>query len=140
MADLDLPATIAAIDEDFAILSDWEERYAHLIELGRALPSLPDTDKTEANRVRGCASQVWVTSSREADRLIFHGDSDAHIVKGLVALVLRLYSGRTRKEILDLDAKAVFARWRLDEALSAQRANGLASLVARIRALAEAAT
>lgn len=126
----------AALDdlaEEFDFLGDWEERYRYVIELGRELQPLPDSERTDANKVRGCASQVWLVTRRDDDRLVFLGDSDAHIVKGLIAVLLRLYSGRRPDEIAAFDAGAAVARLGLSEALSSQRANGLASMVARIR-------
>ena len=113
---------------------DWEERYRYVIELGRTLEPLAEPERTDANKVRGCASQVWLISRRQPDgRLVFRGDSDAHIVSGLIAILLRLYSGRAPEEILAFDAKAAFDRLGLEGALSTQRANGLFSMVERIR-------
>lgn len=126
--------------EDFALLDDWEERYRYVIELGRGLPPFPEAERTEANKVRGCASQVWLSVRRLPDgRLEFVGDSDAHIVKGLVAILLRLYYGRTPAEIAAFDAKGAVERLGLSEALSSQRANGLVAMVERIRSEARAA-
>jgi cysteine desulfuration protein SufE len=126
--------------EEFDILGDWEERYRYVIELGRELQPLPDAERTDANKVRGCASQVWLSTRRLADgRLEFRGDSDAHIVKGLVAILLRLYSGRRPEEIADFDARQAVDRLGLTGALTSQRTNGLASMVQRIRAVAGAA-
>ena len=119
---------------EFELLGDWEERYRHVIDLGRALAPLAAEEHSEANKVRGCASQVWLVTERAADgRLSFRGDSDAHIVRGLIAILLRLYSGRTPQEILAFDAKAGFAALGLAGALSTQRSNGLFSMVERIR-------
>ena len=136
----DLATTLRDIEEDFALLSDWEERYGHVIELGRAMDPLPEAERTEANRVRGCASQVWLVSHLDpaTGLLTFRGDSDAHIVRGLVALMIAVYSGRTPDEALGIDAKGLLARIGLDEALTPQRSNGLAALVARMRQAAEA--
>ena len=126
--------------EEFDFLGDWEERYRHVIDLGRALAPLDDAEKSDANKVRGCASQVWLVREDDADgRLRFRGDSDAHIVRGLIALLLRLYSGRTPAEILGFDAPAGLDRLGLTGALSTQRSNGLRSMVERIRRDAEAA-
>lgn len=126
--------------EEFDLLGDWEERYRHVIDLGRTLEPLSDEERSEANRVRGCASQVWLVTEPGADgRLKFRGDSDAHIVRGLIALLLRLFSGRTPQEIAGFDAKAAFARLGLTGALSSQRSNGLASMAERIHRDAEAA-
>lgn len=140
MATADLDTALRDLEDEFALFSDWEERYGYVIDLGREMPPLPEADKTEANRVRGCASQVWLTSAYDPGtrRLTFHGDSDAHIVRGLVALMIRLLSGRTPEEIAGIDLRAVMARLGLDEALTPQRSNGLAALVARMQAAAAA--
>ena len=120
--------------EEFELLGDWEERYRHVIDLGRTLAPLTDQERSDENRVRGCASQVWlVTEAAAAGDLQFRGDSDAHIVRGLIALLLRLYSGRPKDEILAFDAADGFARLGLSGALSSQRSNGLKSMVERIR-------
>lgn len=125
---------LAELADELDFLDDWEERYRYIIELGKTLEPLSDEERNERNKVRGCASQVWLVTEAEAgDRLHFRGDSDAHIVRGLVAVVLRLYSGHTRTEIADFDAKAAVERLGLSEALSSQRANGLAAMVERIR-------
>ena len=128
--------TVEQIIEDFSFLDDWEDRYRYVIELGKALPDLPDTDKTSENKVQGCASQVWLVSSSEAGDdpvMHFNGDSDAHIVRGLVAIVLAIYSGHKASEIVGTDAIDVFNRIGLVEHLSSQRANGLRSMIKRIR-------
>lgn len=134
---------IDEIVENFALLDEWDDRYRYLIELGRMLPPLPDKDHTEANKVRGCASQVWLVTDvkRGADGplLFFQGDSDAHIVRGLVAVLLALYSGTSARHILDTDALALFEKLGLRENLTPQRSNGLRSMVERIRAEAGAA-
>ena len=130
-----------SIDEiiaNFELLEDWEDRYRYLIELGRTLAPLPDDARSEANKVRGCASQVWLETTRGHDAagapmLSFRGDSDAHIVRGLVALVLALYSGRPASEIVETDAAPLFAEIGLAEHLTPQRANGLRSMVERIK-------
>ena len=124
--------------DEFDLVGDWEERYRYVIDLGRALAPLEA--HRDADKVRGCASQVWLVTRREPDgTLKFLGDSDAHIVRGLIAILLRLYSGRRPQEILDFDARAAFDRLGLSGALSAQRSNGLASMVERIRGDARAA-
>jgi cysteine desulfuration protein SufE len=129
--------TIDQIIADFELLDDWEERYRYIIELGRSLKPLPDADHTEANKVRGCASQVWLTTRSEQHGgepvLHFLGDSDALIVRGLVAIALALFDGKTAAEIKATDAEAVFSRLGLREHLTAQRSNGLRALVDRIR-------
>jgi cysteine desulfuration protein SufE len=125
---------LAELADELDFLDDWEERYRYIIELGKTLEPLSDEERNERNKVRGCASQVWlVTEPAPDDRLRFRGDSDAHIVRGLVAVLLRLYSGHSRAEIADFDAKAAVGRLGLSEALSSQRANGLAAMVERIR-------
>lgn len=125
--------------EEFEVLGDWEERYRHVIDLGRELAPLSDAERSDANKVRGCASQVWlVTEPRVDGTLAFRGDSDAHIVRGLIAILLRLYSGQSTGAIAAFDAKAAFEQLGLTGALSSQRSNGLAAMVARIRRDAEA--
>jgi cysteine desulfuration protein SufE len=130
----------AALDDlegEFELLGDWEERFRHVIELGRGLEPLTDAERSDANKVRGCASQVWLVSERLPEgRLKFRGDSDAHLVRGLIAILLRLYSGRTPAEILALDAKGAVERLGLPGALSTQRSNGLFAMVERIRRIA----
>lgn len=137
-----MPGIQDSLDEladEFDLLSDWEERYRYVIELGGTLEPLSDAERSEANKVRGCASQVWLVTEPQADGTVrFRGDSDAHIVSGLIAVLLRLYSGHTPGEILAFDAKAAFERLGLSGALSTQRSNGLASMAARIRRDAEA--
>jgi len=126
--------------ESFAMLGEWEERYRYLIELGRKLPPLPEAERTEANKVRGCMSQVWLASTLAPGpppRLELRGDSDAHIVKGLIALLFKLYSGRTPGEILALDARSVFERLGLESHITMNRRNGFYAMVERIRVLAE---
>ncbi len=130
--------TLEDLAAEFDVLGDWEERYRYVIDLGRELAPLGETERVDANKVRGCASQVWlVTEPQATGALQFRGDSDAHIVRGLIAVLLRLYSGRSPQEILAFDAKAAFDKLGLAGALSAQRSNGLASMVARIRRDAE---
>lgn len=126
--------------ESFEMLGPWEERYRYLIELGRKLPPLPEAERTEANKVRGCMSQVWLTARAHAGpppRLELRGDSDAHIVKGLIALLFKLYADRAPREILALDVKAVFERLGLESHITMNRRNGFYAMVERIRALAE---
>ena len=137
-----IAATIEEIAADLALLSDWEERYAYILECGRALAPLAPGERSDANKVRGCASQVWLVTERSPEdpsRLTFRGDSDAHIVRGLIAILLRLFSGRTGEEILAIDPKIAFARLGLVEALTPQRSNGLFSMIERIRRDARAA-
>lgn len=127
------------IAANFELLDDWEERYRYVIDLGRAMPALPEDVRTETTRVHGCASQVWIVPRLEGDRLAFDGDSDAMIVRGLIAVLKALASGRPAREIAALDAEAAFARLGLAGHLSAQRSNGLRAMVARLRELAAAA-
>jgi cysteine desulfuration protein SufE len=140
--------TIESIQDDFAVLDEWEDRYRYVIELGRKLNPLDETLRTPANKVQGCASQVWIASrvSGPSDnpRLDFDGDSDALIVKGLIAIALTLFSGHSARDILGTDAHRVLDSLGLKEHLTPQRSNGLASMIARIkgdaqRALATAA-
>jgi cysteine desulfuration protein SufE len=142
MSGQSLPETVAEIAGDFALLSDWEERYGYVIELGRALAPLSPDERTERNKVRGCASQVWLVTEPGAapGRLAFRGDSDAHIVRGLIAILLRIFSDRPPAEILAADPKAIFAQLGLADALTPQRSNGLFSMIERIRGDARAAT
>ncbi|CAN1725107.1 Uncharacterized SufE-like protein RHE_CH01250 [Hyphomicrobium sp. 1Nfss2.1] len=130
--------TLSDITSDFAVLDDWEDRYRYLIELGRSLPPLPEELRTDANKVRGCASQVWLaTDSKTVDGkrvFTFVADSDAHIVRGLVAILHAVYEGRPLEEAITLDPDPIFARFGLREHLTPQRSNGLASMVARVRA------
>jgi len=135
----DIHSEIEELIEEFDLLGDWEQRYSYLIDLGKALPDFSDEDRNEANKVKGCVSQVWlITEKAGSNHLVFRADSDAHIVRGLAALLVRLYSGRTREEILSVDARDVLAKIGLSEHLSPQRSNGLTSMIGRIRAAAEA--
>jgi cysteine desulfuration protein SufE len=130
--------TIDDITANFALLDDWDERYRYLIELGRGLAPLPETARTEANKVPGCVSQVWlvttiVRNGTEAPVLRFAGDSDAHIVRGLIAILLAAYSGQTASRILEIDALALFERLGFSAHLTPQRSNGFKSMIGRIR-------
>ena len=129
------------IAETFEFLDDWEERYRHVIELGRAMEPLDDAFRVPATKVEGCASQVWIMPHIEGEGpeavFDFRGDSDAMIVRGLIAVLHALYSGLTVREVLETDALAELKRLELDEHLSSQRSNGLRAMVARIRGLAE---
>ena len=134
--------TIESISQDFEFLDDWEERYRYIIDLGAALAPYPEDLRDDVHKVRGCVSQVWLAVDREdgADPILhLRGDSDAHIVRGLVAIVLALFSGRTASEIASTDAESTFRQFGLDEHLTPQRANGLRSMVKRIRDEAQAA-
>jgi cysteine desulfuration protein SufE len=135
-----IDAAVDDLADELDLLGDWEQRYRHLIDLGRGLEPLSEAEHSEENKVRGCASQVWLIASRDAGgRLSFRGDSDAHIVRGLIAVLLGLYNGRTADEIGEFDARAAFERLGLTGALSRQRSNGLFSMVERIRREAGAA-
>jgi cysteine desulfuration protein SufE len=136
--------TIKDIIENFELLDDWDDRYRYLIELGRALPELPDTARTETNKVRGCASQVWMQTEVQPNRaagpvLAFVGDSDAHIVRGLIAILLALYSGKPAGEIVETNAQALFEQLGLREHLTPQRSNGFRAMVDRIQSDARSA-
>ena len=136
--------SIEAIRSDFALLDDWEDRYRYVIELGRTLDPLSDALRTETNKVRGCASQVWLaTSSDQAPgsqpRLHFVGDSDAHIVRGLIAILFAIYQDRTPEEILATDARTVFSELGLKEHITPQRSTGFFSMVELIHSDARAA-
>ncbi len=124
------------IRADFAFLDDWDERYKYLIDLGRSLAPYPDALRDEAHKVKGCASQVWLHADRENGALAFQGDSDAHIVKGLVALLIALYSGKSPADIAGLDPAAALKPFDLENHLTPQRSNGLHAMVKRIRAMA----
>ena len=127
----------AAIEEDFEFLEDWEDRYAHIIDLGKANPALPPEERTEQTKVRGCASQVWmVLTPTDEDRILVRAESDALIVSGLVSILITLFSGATREEIRAFDADAFLTKVGVKGALSAQRSNGLASMLVRIEAAA----
>jgi cysteine desulfuration protein SufE len=137
-------AGIPAIDEiidNFSLLDEWDDRYRYVIELGRGMIPLPEIHRSDANKVQGCASQVWLATTARFDReqpvLHFRGDSDAHIVRGLVAILLAVVSGRPAGEILAADPIALFDRLGLGEHLTPQRSNGFRSMVARIRSDAQ---
>jgi cysteine desulfuration protein SufE len=132
------------IVENFELMEEWDDRYRYLIELGRALPPLPEQARTAANKVQGCASQVWLATTVKPNGstgpvLSFAGDSDAHIVRGLIAVLFALYSGKGAKDILSTDAVALFEKLGLREHLTPQRSNGFRSMVERIRRDADAA-
>ncbi len=134
MASID--QTIEELVDDFALLPDWEERISYVIELGRGLTPLADSERSESNRVRGCTSPTWLvrdTRTDEPEKLFFRGDSEAHIVRGEIALLLRIFSGQTPADILAVDPQAVFVRLGLKDALTAQRSNGLFSMMSRIQ-------
>jgi cysteine desulfuration protein SufE len=128
------------IAETFAFLDDWEDRYRHVIDLGRAMPPLDDAFRVPAFKVDGCASQVWLRPVIDGGRFDFQGDSDAMIVRGLIAVLHALYAGLPLAEVATVDAAAELARLGLNDHLSSQRSNGLRAMVARIRAVAQAET
>jgi cysteine desulfuration protein SufE len=140
----DAMTTIDEIIDNFSLLEDWDDRYRYVIELGRGLAPLSERDRTEANKVQGCASQVWLATTVRPDgqrgpMLTFSGDSDAHIVRGLIAILLAMFSGKQAGDILSADAIALFERLGLREHLTPQRSNGFRSMVERIRSDARAA-
>lgn len=133
---------IQELVDEFALLPDWEERISHVIELARSLEPLDESERAETNRVRGCASQVWLVSERRAEapeKLYFRGESDAHLVRGEIAMLMRVFSGRTPAEILGVNPQALFERLGLKEALTTQRSNGLFAMIKRIQDEARAA-
>ena len=135
---------IEEIVENFGLLDEWDDRYRYVIELGRTLTPLPDEAHVDANKVQGCASQVWLVTDVKPNGasgpiLTFQGDSDAHIVRGLIAILFALYSGKSARDILVIDSLALFDRIGLRENLTPQRSNGLRSMVERIRAEARVA-
>ena len=135
---------IAEIIDNFSVLDEWDDRYRYLIELGRELPPLSPVARSDANKVQGCASQVWLDTTVRPDGtdgpvLTFEGDSDAHIVRGLIAILLATYSGKPARRILVTDAVALFEKLGLKEHLTPQRSNGFRSMVERIRTDAQAA-
>jgi cysteine desulfuration protein SufE len=136
--------TLDEIIDNFSLLDEWDDRYRYVIELGRSLAPLSERDRTDANKVQGCASQVWLATTVRANGqggpvLTFCGDSDAHIVRGLIAILFATFSGKHAGEILSTDAIALFERLGLREHLTPQRSNGFRSMVERIRADARAA-
>ena len=136
--------TIDEIIENFALLDEWDDRYRYVIELGRGLSPLAEEARRDANKVQGCASQVWLATEVRPNGaagpiLSFAGDSDAHIVRGLIAILFALYSDKAARDILKIDAEAYFNRMGLREHLTPQRSNGFRSMVERIRSDAHAA-
>src|ERR1700741_5211735 len=135
--------TIDDIRDNFALLEDWDDRYRYVIELGRTLEPMPEAEHSPENTVQGCVSQVWLSKKMGRDSngpvLKYLGDSDAHIVRGLIAILLTLYSGRTPQEILATDATGVFDEFGFRDHLTPQRSNGLRAMVERIRTDARAA-
>lgn len=132
--------TIQDLVENFEILEDWDDRYAYLMELGRKMPPMNESDKTEENRVKGCQATVWLKETfvqGTPSRIEFCADSNSQIVKGLIAMLRILYSGKTPQEILNIDAQNLFVRLELDRHLSPTRSTGLNSMVQKIRSLAK---
>ena len=131
-----MTSTIDTIRDDFAFLDSWEDKYRYVIELGESLPPYPDDARDAAHKVQGCVSQVWLLTERghgDNPEIRFSGDSDAHIVRGLVAIMIALFSGRRASDIVSLDAEAVMRSLGLDEHLTPQRANGLRAMVRRMK-------
>lgn len=133
--------TLSDLEENFQFIEDWEDKYRYLLELGEKLDVMPESDKTDANKVQGCTSQVWMTSKEITDefdvkRLYFTADSDAHIVKGLIAVLLIIYNGKTPEEILAIDIRQIFTKLGLDGNLSPTRRNGFFSMVQKIQTTA----
>lgn len=141
---LDTGLTLDEIIENFSLLDEWDDRYRYVIELGQGLPPLPAQDRTDTNKVQGCVSQVWLATTvhpsiADGPSLTFYGDSDAHIVRGLVAILLAMLSGKRARDILAIEPGLLFERLGLREHLTPQRSNGLRSMVERIRSDAQAA-
>ena len=131
--------TLDDVIETFSLFDDWEDRYRYVIELGQKLPPFPEEARVDENKVRGCTSQVWILPHLSDDnpaRFYFDGDSDAHIVKGLVFLTMLIYSGKTPEEAMAIDARSILDQLGLAEHLSPSRSNGLFSMVSRIREMA----
>jgi cysteine desulfuration protein SufE len=138
------PMTIDEIIDNFSLLEEWDDRYRYVIELGRGLDPLSEHDRSETNKVQGCASQVWLATTvarngAAGPMLTFRGDSDAHIVRGLIAILLAMFSGKHARDILAADAIALFEQLDLREHLTPQRSNGFRSMVERIRSDARSA-
>jgi cysteine desulfuration protein SufE len=138
LAVMSIPRAFTEIEENLCFLDDWEDRYRYLIELGQALPPLAPEERSAENKVHGCVSQVWLVSEHDGPTLRYRGESDAMIVRGLVAVLVALYSGRTAEEIAATDAIAIFDKLGLREHLTTQRSNGLVAMVNRIRSEARA--
>lgn len=135
-----LQRTLDEIADEFALLPDWEERIAHVIEMARTLEPMSDEERNENTRVRGCVSRVWLVSERrpgDPDLLYFRGDSDAHLVRGEIAMLLRIFSGRTPADILAADPRAVFEKLGLKDALTMQRSNGLFAMMGKMQQAAK---
>ncbi|MEO1490746.1 MAG: SufE family protein [Pseudomonadota bacterium] len=137
------PVNFDEIVENFELFDDWEDRYRYVIDLGKDLPGVPEDRRVDATKVEGCASQVWlvpdVQDGPDGARLVFEGDSDAMIVRGLIAILIAMISGRTLSDIRGLDIRGELERLQLEQALSSQRSNGLKAMVTRIEDIAAAA-
>jgi cysteine desulfuration protein SufE len=133
-------ASFEDIRNDFEFLDEWDDRYKYLIDLGRNLEPYPEDFRDDAHKVRGCASQVWLHADKQGDAIFLKGDSDAHIVKGLVALLITLFSGKSAEKILEVDPEAELKPFDLTDHLTPQRSNGLHSMIKRIREIASAQT
>lgn len=137
-----MPSDIKTITEDFEFLDEWEDKYRYVIELGKILPAFDDSKRTAQNKVNGCVSQVWLDSNigQGNEKIVhFDGDSDAHIVRGLVAIMIAALSDRPAEEIVGFDAEALLAKLGLDSHLTPQRSNGLRAMVARMKSIASSA-
>ncbi len=135
--------TIEELVDNFDLFDDWEDKYKYIIDLGKKLPDMPESEKVEANKVRGCMSQVWLTSHTNAENpalVSFNADSDAFIVKGLIAVLMIIYNDKTAQEISEIDAVTILAEIELDRHISPNRRNGLVAMVEKIKAIASAAT
>jgi cysteine desulfuration protein SufE len=132
------PRAFQDIAENLSYLDDWEDRYRYIIELGQALPPLDDDEKNAETRVHGCVSQVWLVSNHDSKNLVYRGESDAMITRGLAAILIALYSGRPAEEVAEVDAIQVFDELHLREHLTTQRSNGLVAMVNRMRSEARA--
>jgi len=133
---MNYPGHIQDIIDDFSFMDDWEERYSHVIDLGKDLAPLTPEERNDLTRVKGCVSQVWLVKDPDNDqqgRLFYRGDSDAHIVKGLVAIMIAIFSGQKPEDILTIDINTIMKKIGLAEHLSAQRSNGLKAMIARIQ-------
>lgn len=128
---------IEEVKETFEFMDEWEDRYRYIIDLGRDLPSFDPKDQTEENRVHGCTSKVWLTYTKMEGKIIFKGDSDAHIVRGLVAIIIMIFSNKTPEQIAQTDATSMLTELGLSQHLSPMRTNGLFSMVERIKAIGE---
>lgn len=126
---------IEEVKETFELMDEWEDRYRFIIDLGRKLPDFDEADQTEENRVHGCTSKVWLIHELKDGKIYFKGESDAHIVKGLVSIILMIFSGKTPKEIIDTDATLILTDLGLSQHLSPMRTNGLFSMVERIKVI-----